>query len=87
MDTDAPLSARPPAADARPREAAPGVALAVGGAPVVASEVVMLGLETGSVGALRRAATQCRQALPIGMPARAATSCSDADLPESGRAA
>ncbi len=25
--------------------------------------------------------------MPIGMPARAATSCSDADLPESGRAA
>ncbi len=51
MDTDASLSARPRAAVVRPRAAAPGVALAVGGALVVASEVVMLGLETGSVSA------------------------------------
>ena len=51
MDTDSSLSARHRTADVRPRAAAPGIALAVGGAMVVASEVVMLGLETGSVSA------------------------------------
>ncbi|HYH26289.1 MAG TPA: hypothetical protein VD834_13160 [Blastococcus sp.] len=51
MVTDSSLSARHRTADVRPRAAAPGIALAVGGAMVVASEVVMLGLETGSVSA------------------------------------
>ncbi len=51
METDASLSARARTAGDQPRAAAPGVALAVGGALVVASEVVMLGLEAGSVSA------------------------------------